>query len=127
VDKREPLTKKERRKRRRQLEQALRRKTQPATTASSAATPEEGATKKPDQRKRPEITAADIQGLKSQSPRHLSNVVTTRYDAHCDYRAEHYCTCPRFCGHPSAASSTRHLHLPHVQAGSIREVALTEQ
>jgi len=71
VDEKTPLTKEERRGRQRRLEQAQKRKEHPHTSASSNAdqenstsAEEESSGKGPGSRKRPEVTEADIQGLK---------------------------------------------------------------
>jgi len=71
VDEKPPLSKEERRRRQRRLEQAQKRKERPNASApsnagqkNSASAEEESPVKRPDGRKRPEVTEADIQGLK---------------------------------------------------------------
>jgi hypothetical protein len=71
VDEKTPLSKEERRRRQRRLEQAQKRKEQPNASApsdadqkNSASAEEEPPVKRPGGRKRPEVTEADIQGLK---------------------------------------------------------------
>ena len=71
MDEKPPLSKKERRRRQRRLEQAQKRKERPNASApsnagqkNSASAEEESPVKRPDGRKRPEVTEADIQGLK---------------------------------------------------------------
>ena len=81
MDERDPLTKKERRERQRRLERAQGQKAQPAATASSAASEEEAATESPDKRKRPDITEADIQGLKYFDQ--LAPLLTRLHDEGC--------------------------------------------
>jgi hypothetical protein len=71
VDEKRPLSKEERRRRQRRLEQAQKRTERPNASApsnadqkNSASAEDESPGKRPGGRKRPEVTEADIQGLK---------------------------------------------------------------
>jgi hypothetical protein len=89
VDEKEPLTKEERRERRRRLEQARRGKERPAASAApvihqedATAAEEQTTAESHSERKRPEITEADIQGLKYFDQ--LAPLLTRLHNEGCD-------------------------------------------
>jgi hypothetical protein len=87
VDEKEPLSKKKRRERQSRLERAKRRRSQPAATVPSPANQGDAAatgeaTEHTDKRKRPEITEADIQGLKYFDQ--LAPLLARLHDEGCD-------------------------------------------